>query len=1598
MFATDQGGLSSLSTPCSLATVTLHSITTDGAINSSPLATTTLNADGTFIFTNMHSISLSENNLSYVIKASGCGQTYYRPLTSQSGQAVTEGGTLLTFTGDISDSGKVKLNQMAKASAVSLISALDSVSASTLTARIDAAMANASVNSLFLSALNIAPSKLKEIPPVSLSVTASLAVSESTATLYSSNPRHWNAIYDSAYQWSLNGQIVSTSATWTYHTTKNAQGSQNVELVVGVSQAGLIDFSKPTKSVSMVVVVSDSYPASAPAISLTGVSPRNFLVGSLSMATGALLQNCDTFSTLALTEDHITPPLSASTYNITCNQSAIQTIPFTLTAGDGVRNLALWARDAAGNISTTPRSINLVLDQMGPQISLGSMPSLLKGGQSIDVTFAAFDATAGLDNLNLEYAVDGVSFVTVATVSASPFSWSVPFANTNLAKLRLTATDLATNSSQVESLAFTIDSTTPSVSLTSLNAGGVFASGSNQNITWTASDINLASTPINLHYSCSSGSSWTEIASNLSNTASPYSWQLPAIEANCVVRVSAVDSLGHSSSATSQMQFAIDHSAPSVTLTSMNSGFYASGASQTITWSVRDNHLSTNPITLEYSTDNGTSWNVIATSLQANGNVGVGTSTSSTVVGSYVWTIPFVDSTTARVRVTALDVVGHATATQSANVLTLESSLPNVTSFILNSGVGTTINSNVLMAFQATSTQSKLQKICIKNSSTKPTVLDPCWTNLNTYSISPAQTIQGSIYYNIGLTSGVFTFYTWVMTEAQNISDLSSAGMGVDGIDKGSLTYITPLPPQILGFQAVSSDNPNTPPTDPQLVAAIGQDIFLQWSVSATALTSQPITISQSLDDITFTPLTGGANLINGVNGACTIHPGYTGCARLVSSTSAYYKLKIRVVDSLNNIAFSISNPLNAFPVKLLAGNTDLGLGGSAKAAILKPKSGFTLSVLDDGRIFLADQRGLGWVNPNTGIYEILIPQNGVISGNGGPAASATLRSLTQVRVDFQQNILLVDHNVIRKINTHVNPMTITTILGGGASSADTVVGALNFQATSGSYGPLYIFPNGDIWFWSDASGGAGIRTYHSNTDTITRLYFSGIGNSFSSTQDNALCGFDGGFVTFDSNSVADQLVWKIRSTSNYQNGIPGACHHGNTNEWRGFASLDPISGTAILPAAKAVSNNANSQNIASGYRDFHQYYLARSGDIYTLYSNPGRSNSVYKFDKITKDWLRFAGSGAAGSCADGTLESACALSAIAIDINSQGQFFYIDKVANSIRTIDNSGRIRTLAGDSLGSENGVAPLAARFVGLTDVKVWSKNGIDQIMAFDYADSRIRGFLPGASMTTIAGSQVCAISNTSASASTQAIMTCADSNPRRLLVDQSNGDIYAYRGAGRLLSRINQRTDRWEDVATFSEAHYGPSPLGISASGVILGSQAFGGAVHLFTRQTPSVSTIIWESGSVTGQQTNFCIDGSSLQNCKPANSLVTGLSSAEYDSVTDKWLMPNGNDGRIVAFNQLGGGQMSTLATLPRAARDIKINRSPDLATNVIYYCAVNSKLYKYNLNSATETELPFLNSTMACSGPIFYSAERSSLVFVYSQNGLHGVAEYLNP
>ncbi len=234
------------------------------------------------------------------------------------------------------------------------------------------------------------------------------------------------------------------------------------------------------------------------------------------------------------------------------------------------------------------------------------------------------------NNWNIDYSLNsGAIWTSVASnlnilpvSSVYSYNWTVPMVGSNTVLVRIR--DYSDTTKQdVSNAVFTIQ--LPIV-ITSPNGGEVWQGLSNHNITWSPAGT---SGIFNISYSTNNGTSWTTVATNVA--ANNYNWTVPNTPSTqALVRVA--DATTSCQLDISNAVFEISAATP-ILLTPNGGEIWTVDATKNITWNSTTFHST---VKLEYSTDNGFSYNLI-TNAAPN-------------TGSYAWNIPNTPSTQVLVR------------------------------------------------------------------------------------------------------------------------------------------------------------------------------------------------------------------------------------------------------------------------------------------------------------------------------------------------------------------------------------------------------------------------------------------------------------------------------------------------------------------------------------------------------------------------------------------------------------------------------------------------------------------------------------------------------------------------------------------------------------------------------------------------------------------------------------------------------------------------------------------------------------------------------------------------------------------------------------
>jgi len=159
--------------------------------------------------------------------------------------------------------------------------------------------------------------------------------------------------------------------------------------------------------------------------------------------------------------------------------------------------------------------------------------------------------------------------------------------------------------------------------------GAVIAAGSQYQVTWNSDFLNL----VNFEYSLNGGLDWTVAQSSISGNQHYYNWNVPSSSSsNCLARLSGSADPNLNSVSGIFRIAALQLSYPTASGIKLQAG-----KSCEITWT---SEVPSTTLNLEYSTNGGTSYNSIASGVNSD-------------VGSFVWTVPDINTTTGLVRITA---------------------------------------------------------------------------------------------------------------------------------------------------------------------------------------------------------------------------------------------------------------------------------------------------------------------------------------------------------------------------------------------------------------------------------------------------------------------------------------------------------------------------------------------------------------------------------------------------------------------------------------------------------------------------------------------------------------------------------------------------------------------------------------------------------------------------------------------------------------------------------------------------------------------------------------------------------------------------------
>ncbi|MCJ8275918.1 MAG: hypothetical protein HRT44_06590, partial [Bdellovibrionales bacterium] len=738
---------------CASYTVSLYLIDSDGNQAENPVTQTHSDSQGQFVFENISDfgVELDNTNLtdSYLLEASGCNDSFSRVATGVFDQDISVGSTFMSFM--LGSESKDSFADILKNQPEDLEEIIGQLqNAGSFNEAFNLIEQDGSLKNKFSQLFNQDTSVLQQTAPRIKSLTVQKLIPENNPTIFAVEFEHWKADYNGAIMWQWDGVAESNSASYSKTPGKNAQGSHNLRLVLGMDNgSGQVDLTKPFRERVFNVGVANTFKPLPPALSLVSSALTNNSNITVQIATGAGQANCETFSNLAILDAGVTP--QASDFLYSCSSAGTQNINYSLSnLNNGTRELHLWAIDAAGNVSENSQSVSLVFDNIGPNLQISS-PSANARFQS---TFTLSGSCEDDRTVNVTGDVSGpASF----SCSSGSFSETITLDADEVSKtVNLSLTDGAGNTS-TDSIVVVRDNTGPVLTVTS------------------PADSSDHQTQVPIAGNCETGFmvSFTGAgvqggSQNVMCSGGVYSANvdMSAGEGAKSITIAQSDEAGNPTSIAKS--YDRDNSAPTITQTTFTNSTFVSADS----------------VTFGGACEEGSSISVS------------GADTSSTTCSSSTWTYNTAAQTSDgnySYTFTHTDEAGNSNAV--VGDWKRDRTAPTLNSLSLNSGATSTANNNVLVTFNTSDSRSDIHSFCIKyNDSVAPLAGDPCWTTLVSVGGSVTNNFTLTDYpYVIGTIAGPYDVRVWIKDELDNIS----ANAAVLNNDLFTMNYSPDPPPWV---------------------------------------------------------------------------------------------------------------------------------------------------------------------------------------------------------------------------------------------------------------------------------------------------------------------------------------------------------------------------------------------------------------------------------------------------------------------------------------------------------------------------------------------------------------------------------------------------------------------------------------------------------------------------------------------------------------------------------------------------------------------------------------------------------------------------------
>ncbi|MFH0733773.1 MAG: T9SS type A sorting domain-containing protein [bacterium] len=333
---------------------------------------------------------------------------------------------------------------------------------------------------------------------------------------------------------------------------------------------------------------------------------------------------------------NIADNIAGNAYNINWN------IPSNITTENA--KIKIW--DTSNPVFKDSSETRFIISNIGIIAPAGN--AQLLAGAPTTISWNA----SNLGIINILYSIDnGTTWDTVKSnvpSTANSIIWNIPSnIATNQALVRLQS--VTDPSIRILSSNFIISN----LVVTTPNGSEIWQSGSLKLITWQSQFVNN----INIYYSLNNGSTWTEIVNNIPAVTNNFSWTIPANITSNSSLIKIEDTNNSAIKDSSNTIFTIGL----LSITSpINGEQVQAGTNKNITWNSSNLGL----INIDYSIDNGATWNEVAKDVLASDL-------------HYNWSVPDVFSTLAKIRLSYKNDVSISSTSSTFVISSLTLLTPN---------------------------------------------------------------------------------------------------------------------------------------------------------------------------------------------------------------------------------------------------------------------------------------------------------------------------------------------------------------------------------------------------------------------------------------------------------------------------------------------------------------------------------------------------------------------------------------------------------------------------------------------------------------------------------------------------------------------------------------------------------------------------------------------------------------------------------------------------------------------------------------------------------------------------------------------------------